>query len=430
MEKQEYEEISLKEALLAKYNDDQFEVTNLAHISFSPKRKAALLKAMDYSKRTVIALDDCGVTCAGPPQEVAELCPNIEELDLGNNNITQWSEVFSIISQLKNLSILNLSGNPLTDDKTEIAHQAAELDLPSKPLPLKQLALNNTGISFDAVYALLDCFTSLEEIYLSLNEYSHIPSLDKQFPKVKRLYLNEHNLTEWTEVKNLGKMFPCMEHLIMTDSSLENILEDDAQNLFPALRVLSLNKTGICSWESIDALRRFPSLKDIRLLGIPLMDEITDDKEKRQHLIARLPNVVKINGTKVGTEEREDAERFFIRCYMDDQNPPKRLQELIEVYGVLDKLVDINLAPKIFAKLSIICEGHSTLTRDVDLRQTTKDFKSYISNELGIPKGKLALFFNDVESPFGMQEMNYVLRPLHGYTMHDGDEIHVFLKGL
>lgn len=48
---------------------------------------------MDYSKRTVIALDDCDVTCAGPPQEVAELCPNIEELDLGNNKITQWSEV-------------------------------------------------------------------------------------------------------------------------------------------------------------------------------------------------------------------------------------------------------------------------------------------------------------------------------------------------
>lgn len=277
--------------------------------------------------------------------------------------------------------------------------------------------------------SVFSCFR-LEELYLSLNEYSHIPSLDKQFPKVKRLYLNEHNLTEWTEVENLGKMFPSMEHLIMTDSSLENILADNAQNLFPALRVLSLNKSGIRSWESIDAVNSFPSLKDIRLLGIPLLDEIDGDKEKRQHLIARLPNVVKINGTKVGEEEREDAERFFIRCYMDDQNPPKRLQELTEVYGVLNKLVDINLDPKTSAKLTIICEGHSTLTKIVDLRQTTKDFKNYISNELGIPKGKLALFFHDVECPFGLQEMNYTKRPLHGYTMHDGDEIHVFQKGI
>lgn len=39
MENQEDKNISLKEALLAKYSDDQFEVTNLDHISFSPKRK-------------------------------------------------------------------------------------------------------------------------------------------------------------------------------------------------------------------------------------------------------------------------------------------------------------------------------------------------------------------------------------------------------
>ena len=221
-----------------------------------------------------------------------------------------------------------------------------------------------------------------------------------------------------------------MEDLIMTDSSLENILSDDAEHLFPDLKVLSLNKTGIRFWESIDALNSFPSLKDIRLLGIPLLDEITDNKEKRQHLIARLPNIVKINGTKVGKEEREDAERFFIRYYMDDQNPPKRLQELIDIYGVLNKLVDINLDPKVSVKLTIICEGYSTITKVVDVRQTTKDFKSYISNELAISKGKLALFFHDVDGPFGLEEMKYMTRPLHNYTMHDGDEIHVFPKGM
>lgn len=40
--------------------------------------------------------------------------------------------------------------------------------------------------------------------------------------------------------------------------------------------------------------------------------------ERRQLLIARLPNITVLNGGgEISAEEREDSERAFIRYYMD-----------------------------------------------------------------------------------------------------------------
>lgn len=47
-------------------------------------------------------------------------------------------------------------------------------------------------------------------------------------------------------------------------------------------------------------------------------------KERRQLLVARLPNVTRLNGSPVTDEEREDAERAFIRLFMDSEQKPAR----------------------------------------------------------------------------------------------------------
>jgi hypothetical protein len=54
MENQEDKEISLKEALLAKYSDDQFEVNNLDHISFSPKREGKISFVTRRKKKLIL----------------------------------------------------------------------------------------------------------------------------------------------------------------------------------------------------------------------------------------------------------------------------------------------------------------------------------------------------------------------------------------
>lgn len=56
------------------------------------------------------------------------------------------------------------------------------------------------------------------------------------------------------------------------------------------------------------------------------------EHERRQFLIARLPNVQTLNGGGlISTEEREDSERAFIRYYMDkpEVDRPERFVNII-----------------------------------------------------------------------------------------------------
>lgn len=73
------------------------------------------------------------------------------------------------------------------------------------------------------------------------------------------------------------------------------------------------------------------------------------EHERRQFVIARLPNVEVLNGGgRIGSEEREDAERAFIRHYAKrtETERPARFEELQAKHGKLDQLVSIDLRPE------------------------------------------------------------------------------------
>lgn len=56
-----------------------------------------------------------------------------------------------------------------------------------------------------------------------------------------------------------------------------------------------------------------------------------EGKPRRQHLVARLPNVSQLNGSDITETEREDAERAFIRHFMDSTEKPDRLGSCLNV---------------------------------------------------------------------------------------------------
>lgn len=101
-------------------------------------------------------------------------------------------------------------------------------------------------------------------------------------------------ITQWDEIGKLGFVFPSLIELRMSECPLENITATEIPKQFPNLKVLNLNDTLLDSWEAIDALKRFPGLTDVSLMGIPLLDQYSD-QEKRQLLIARLANIQKLN---------------------------------------------------------------------------------------------------------------------------------------
>ena len=73
----------------------------------------------------------------------------------------------------------------------------------------------------------------------------------------------------------------------------------------------------ISSWPEVDRLRCFPSLRELRLQHCPILHEYTAH-ERRMLLVARLPNIRILNGGDlIPPEEREDAERAFIRFHLE-----------------------------------------------------------------------------------------------------------------
>ena len=72
-----------------------------------------------------------------------------------------------------------------------------------------------------------------------------------------------------------------------------------------------------------------------RIMDCPFNAHL-DEVEKREEIIARLPNIQTLNGgDKISESEREEAERNFIRSYLE-QRPdtrPARWAELVAVHG-------------------------------------------------------------------------------------------------
>lgn len=116
------------------------------------------------------------------------------------------------------------------------------------------------------------------------------------------------------------------------------------------LALLNLSNTQINTWDDIDRLAKFPALRNLRVQNWPLWEKCdATEHERRQLLIARLPYVQTLNGGgKINWEEREDAERAFIRYYIDkpEADRPERFAELVAVHGRLDPLVSIDLRPE------------------------------------------------------------------------------------
>jgi hypothetical protein len=47
----------------------------------------------EHFEKRIITLDGRGINCAGAVGEIASICPNVEELDLAKNDLSDFQEV-------------------------------------------------------------------------------------------------------------------------------------------------------------------------------------------------------------------------------------------------------------------------------------------------------------------------------------------------
>ncbi|XP_071175636.1 tubulin-specific chaperone cofactor E-like protein isoform X2 [Mytilus edulis] len=405
--------ITMVEAIHQKYDDD---VETCIHIHI-PASAPGKTESGNLVIPPILALHDSNISGAGDTDRLETLCKQVQELDLTKNCIKDWSQIIEIIERLPKLRFLNLTSNPIENR----ASWECDKQFPN----ISNLILNDTNVSWECLMKLLHVFPRVEELHLSLNGYSSVDLHDDfRYPPLSRLYLNGNKIQDWTQMCRLGQCFPNLENLVAMESELMSIMSDVVlKETFPCLKSLNLTKTKLATWEDIEVFREFPVLIDLRIKDLPFIQTLPE-KERRQNIVARLPNITKLNGSPVHEQEREEAERAYIRNFLDAESKPQRFYELEEIHGKLKHLVDVDLSPDLYYHMKVKYEDKEEMM-DILKDQTVKDLKKFLQNFCGLPS-KIIKIFEYKPDYNQLHQLKSNIRSLHSYRWTEMDEIHIY----
>ncbi|KAL7641087.1 UNVERIFIED_CONTAM: hypothetical protein RMT77_008224 [Armadillidium vulgare] len=410
---------NLPEAVELKYGEPFFDMQliDVACVTLS------LRGCGRFRPPSVLILAGCDIEEAGDEEELRSQCEGVTELDLSKNKFKKWEEVFKILQFVPALTFLNLSYNSFENS----------VRCPTYGLShLSRLILNGTGLPWKDVHSLLSLTPSLEELHLCLNGYSTVDKSPSAYKTVKRIHFNCNPVKDWKQIEQLGLAFPSLEILILADCPIESLSKDCSySNVFPRLKYLSLNNSKISSWDSVDLINKFPILKELRLHQCPLFQQYSDD-ERRKLSISRLAFIERLNGgANISPEEREDAERGFIRYYLNvsEEERPNRYNELVTKHGHLDPLVNVSLKPKKSVQVTIVY-GDIKVNRTLSVYMKVADVKRTLEPEFGIPSSRMRLFYVDKANgaSYAPDELKINTKQLYTLNMNSGDEFIVDLK--
>ncbi|KAF7206806.1 tubulin-specific chaperone cofactor E-like protein [Nothobranchius furzeri] len=366
-----------------------------------------------------LVLNNCGISKAGDRSDIAAFCGHVLELDLSHNQLNDWGEISTIVSNIPQLDFLNLSMNPLSSVHLEPS-------MADVFFRVRRLVLINTRVSWDTVHTLTQHTPELKELFLCLNGYNTVSESRASCSSLSLLQITDNQLQDWAEVRKFGRLYPRLSTLVLANNSINSVedTKETLEHLFPNLRSINLNNSGLSKWEDIEKLTFFPKLEEVKAQGIPLLQSYSS-QERRSLLLAQLPSVMVLNGSAVSRGEREDAERFFIRYYQDCPEPelPQRYQVLVSKYGHLAPLAEVDLRPR--CTVVDVRWGDRVEPVSLRLEHTVGDLKKRLKALLQLPTNGIRLFHIDREmsSVLGPEELKCGFRALHSYSIRDGDEI-------
>ena len=150
---------------------------------------------------------------------------------------------------------------------------------------------------------------------------------------MKLLNLENNILESWDDILVLCGI-PHLEALYLHGNPIKNISFTTGD--FVNLKTLNVNDTCLNDWMHIHNLNLFPSLTEIRLKDVPILENISDVPAT---LTARLGKVLVLNGSKLSARRRLDAEIWYLnQCFkerddLDFANIHPRYEELVKLHG-------------------------------------------------------------------------------------------------
>ncbi|KAL4325721.1 hypothetical protein GQ457_11G011090 [Hibiscus cannabinus] len=430
--------ISLLEALKLRYQSQSTkqEEDEMYVLSASNKRVSVELLGKDkiqdklsrFEELNSASISYLGVSTPGDPAEIRASVPNLKELDLTGNLISDWKDVSTMCEQLPHLVALNLSNNLMTENM---------IGLPLLK-GIRVLVLNSTGINWSQVEILEHSLPVIEELHLMGNKISAIKptssSTVQGFDSLRLLNLEDNCLTDWNEILKLSQL-KSLEQLYLNKNKLNSIFYphknkiqellgnqescEESYLLFQNLRCLLLGSNEISDPASIDSLNSFPKLIDIRLSDNPITDPGRGGLP-RYVLIARLAKVEMLNGSEISARERKESEIRYVRLVMSKSldNPEEinrlhpRFVELKNFYGIEDERPSVGAAgPQKMASgllsITLKCVASSVgeklpLTKKLPATTTVGKLKALCESFFKLKSMKLKLFLQEEGSPLPM----------------------------
>ncbi|WFD32305.1 hypothetical protein MSPP1_003350 [Malassezia sp. CBS 17886] len=129
---------------------------------------------------------------------------------------------------------------------------------------------------------------------------------------VSTLNLEGNRLTSWADVSRALAALPNLRKLVLTDNDITTITPPSHPDprSFPVLTEVVLVGNPISSWRSVEALAAWiPQPFQLTLGNAPVMN---GEPSARLVAIARVPQLVALDHTRVSDAERTDAERYYV----------------------------------------------------------------------------------------------------------------------
>ena len=291
----------------------------------------------DDDDRAVVRADGSlrVASCAGmrvcstaPSCNVRLFLEGVETLDLSDNLLWDWREVVALVKALPMLQTLDLSGNKFDvevppnrkgGDTRNLGNMEASSVISECCIAwdsnLRELVLNRCGLTWSGAICLAGSLPSIRSLYLCENKIQGFDLLEPKYisdrlPQLELLDLSMNELTTWYDIAvALGKL-ATLQVLLLTGNMVSEI-SYDAVNPFSSLLHLGLGNNNIQSWESVNQLDLFPSLRELRLSGNPIT--VDNPTAKRYDIIVRMGKLRMLNGSIVHPSERHDAELNYVR---------------------------------------------------------------------------------------------------------------------
>ncbi|CAN6678796.1 unnamed protein product [Malus baccata var. baccata] len=427
--------ITLLQAIQLRYRGDttQEEEDEMYVLSSSNKRVNVQLVGKDKIQDKLSRLEELtsasvsflGVSFPGDPCDIRNNVPNLKELDLTGNLISDWKDVSTICEQLPDLFALNLSYNSMAQDIIGLPHLKC----------IHILVLNNIGINWTQVEILKHSLPEIEELHLMGNKISTIEPASSYavqgFDHLRLLNLEDNCIADWNEILKLSHL-KCLEQLHLSNNNLNRVFYPDDGLMhellngyespeknhkpFQNLRCLLLGGNNIEDLASVDSLNSFPQLVDIRLSDNPVADP-GQGGIPRFVLVARLAKVEMLNGSEVSPRERKESEIRYVRLVMskmqgntkDIQWLHPRFAELKVFHGIEDEKPLVGTAgPQKMSSgllsITLKCVGASigekpSLVKKLPGTTTVGKLKVLCESFFKLKSIKLKLFLEEKGSP-------------------------------